>query len=487
MRILYLDLDTLRPDHLGCYGYQRNTSPNIDRIAKNGIIFDNCYCSDAPCLPSRTALFTGRFGIHTGVVGHGGTAADLRIEGAKRSFTDTVRWHSLPSRLQQKARMKTVLVSPFAERHSAWHYYAGFDEMYNTGKGGNESADQVTPQALQWIDRFADQDGWYLHVNYWDPHKPYRTPSSFGNPFRNDPLPPWMTQEILECHLQCVGPHSANELNMWNDRTSAEFPRQPGRVSSMEDFRSVIDGYDTGIAYMDSHIGTLLNALADKKVLDDTVIIISADHAENLGELGIYAEHATADHITCRIPLIVRWPAYGGAGRSEKGLVYNLDLGPTICELLQIPPAESWDGKSYAPAITGKGSCGRDDLIVSQCAHVCQRGVRFGPWMYIRTYHDGYHLFPTEMLFNVETDPHEQYDVAVSHADVCRDALHRLCTWHDGMMQSSSSDIDPLWTVIREGGPHHARGKLKDYCGRLESTGRGWAVAELKRRHPQEW
>ena len=74
MRILYLDIDTLRPDHLGCYGYHRNTSPNIDRIAAGGTRFDNCYVSDAPCLPSRAGMFTGQFGIHTGAVGHGGTS-----------------------------------------------------------------------------------------------------------------------------------------------------------------------------------------------------------------------------------------------------------------------------------------------------------------------------------------------------------------------------------------------------------------------------
>jgi arylsulfatase A-like enzyme len=66
MRILCLDLDSLRPDHLGCYGYHRDTSPNIDRIAREGTLFEECYCSDAPCLPSRTALMSGRFGIHTG-------------------------------------------------------------------------------------------------------------------------------------------------------------------------------------------------------------------------------------------------------------------------------------------------------------------------------------------------------------------------------------------------------------------------------------
>ena len=72
MRILYVDIDTLRPDHLGCYGYPRATSTNIDKVAEDSVRFTDVYCSDAPCLPSRAALMTGRFGIHTGCVGHGG-------------------------------------------------------------------------------------------------------------------------------------------------------------------------------------------------------------------------------------------------------------------------------------------------------------------------------------------------------------------------------------------------------------------------------
>src|SRR5512144_1785372 len=102
MRILYLDLDTLRADHLGCYGYPRSTSPNIDRIAAQGVRFDQYYCSDAPCLPSRTALMTGRFGIHTGVVNHGGTCADPRIDGHRRGFRDSLSSSSLPAFLKRQ-------------------------------------------------------------------------------------------------------------------------------------------------------------------------------------------------------------------------------------------------------------------------------------------------------------------------------------------------------------------------------------------------
>lgn len=74
MRVLFLDLDSTNPEHLGCYGYHRNTSPNIDKIAAEGVRFTNYYTSDAPCAPSRTALMSGQFGIRNGLVGHGGTA-----------------------------------------------------------------------------------------------------------------------------------------------------------------------------------------------------------------------------------------------------------------------------------------------------------------------------------------------------------------------------------------------------------------------------
>src|ERR671932_2366830 len=112
MRVLYIDVDSLRPDHLGCYGYHRNTSPVIDSLARDGVRFDGCYVSDSPCLPSRTALFSGRFGVHTGVVGHGGTAAQPFIEGPERGFTDLFRETSWMPALR-RAGYRTATVSAF--------------------------------------------------------------------------------------------------------------------------------------------------------------------------------------------------------------------------------------------------------------------------------------------------------------------------------------------------------------------------------------
>lgn len=483
MRILYLDLDTLRPDHLGCYGYHRKTSPNIDRLCGEGVRFDNYYCSDAPCLPSRTALMSGRFGIHTGVVGHGGTCADMRIDGPQRGFRDRLSATSLPAFLKQQG-LHTAFIGGFGERHSSWSFYAGFREIHDTGMGGMESAEHVTPTVLDWIGRNAQKDNWYLQVNYWDPHTPYRAPEDFANPFREAPLPDWLDEETLRRHRALPGPHSAQDISMYDNKTNPRFPRHPGEVKDMSDLRRLIDGYDCGIAYMDRHIGQILGALEAKGVLNDMAVIVSSDHGENQGELGIYAEHATADYITCRIPMIVRWPG-GRKGRRDAGLHYNLDLAPTLAALFGKKPAEIWDGRSFAPAILDGAECGREYLVLSQCAHVCQRSVRWADWIYIRTYHDGYHLFPEEMLFNVTDDPHEQRDLASSQRDVCGRAAAMLDAWRAEMLGRRATD--PMDTVLREGGPFHARGHLRKYCERLKETGRGGAVEELKRRHPGEF
>lgn len=490
MRILYLDLDTLRPDHLGCYGYPRHTSPNIDSVAAEGMRFDQVYTSDAPCMPSRTALMTGQFGFHTGVVGHSGTAGDLRLEGPYRGFRTSLGETSLAGMLRT-AGLHTVFIGGFAERHASWSFYAGFSEIHDTGMYGLESAEDVTPKALEWIEHNAQLRDWYLHINYWDAHTPYRAPRAFGNPFAGQPLSTWITPDILEAQRQMCGPHTPQEINMYDNQNDPRFPRHPGELHDMADVQRLFDGYDCGIAYMDSHIGQLFARLRQKRVWDDLVIIISADHGENMGELGIYAEHATADTATCRIPLIVRWP--GGKQGVEYGLHYNLDLAPTLADLLGHNPAEQWDGLSFAQAILPRltdrkedPDTGRPYLVISQCAHVCQRSVRWGPWLYMRTYHCGYHLFSEEMLYDVEQDPYLQNDLAASHPEICQLAGYRLLEWQDKMLAGMPNNqaVDPMRTVLSEGGPTHARGDhLPGYLARLRATGRAHHADGLERRY----
>ncbi|HHY82531.1 MAG TPA: sulfatase-like hydrolase/transferase [Clostridiales bacterium] len=485
MRILMLDLDTLRPDHLSCYGYSRETSPAIDSIARDGVRFDHYHCSDAPCLPSRAALVTGRFGIHNGIVNHGGLAADLRPYGIDRGFKDQQLENSLFN-IFRKAGMHTASISPFAERHSAYWFTAGLNEVINTGKCGDETADEILPSVINWLEKNAMKDNWFLHVNFWDPHTPYRAPMEMGNPFEKDPPPEWITQEVFAQHQKHVGPHSINELGMYSDWAPADRPRQLGKATNMDEMKQVIDGYDVDILYMDQKINVILDFLKQNGLYDDMAIIVTSDHGENMGELGIYAEHGTADEITTRIPMIIKWPGML-KNHVDKGLHYNLDLAPTMAELLNVKPYEKWDGRSYAAALRDGTDCGREYLILSQCAHVCQRSVRFGDYIYIRTYHDGFHLFDREMLFNIKEDFHEQHNIAAQHPDICAKACRYLVDWQHDMLMTADSDIDPLWTVMIEGGPYHAKGNLKHYVKRLEATGRAEGARLLRERHPGEF
>ena len=206
MRILFVDIDTLRPDHMGCYGYARNTTPNMDQICREGIRFDQYYCSDAPCLPSRASLVSGIFGIRNGAVGHGGTAGDRRCTGRNRGFTDQLDDNNFHN-IFRRAGMYTASVSSFAERHSSWWFDAGLHECYNVGRYGAESGEEVLPIALDWLRRNKDRDNWYLHVHFWDPHTHYRAPASFGNPFESEPLPTWIDEQVFALYRRHVGPH----------------------------------------------------------------------------------------------------------------------------------------------------------------------------------------------------------------------------------------------------------------------------------------
>lgn len=497
MRVLFLDLDTLRPDHLGCYGYHRNTSPAIDRIASEGVRFDDYYVSDAPCLPARAALISGMPGIHNGAVNHGGTHADMRLQGASRRLRTDMASNSLWS-IFRKAGMHTCSISPFAERHSSYWFLAGLNEMHNhVGKGGNESAEEVTPTVMKWLEDNGTGEDWMLHVNYWDPHTPYRAPEDFGNPFADDPLPEWLTPEVFEQHLSLAGPHTARDNGMYHGNDVPEFPRMVNDVSSMTALRDCIDGYDCGIRFMDDHIGRVMGKLEELGILEDTAIIITADHGENFGELGIYSEHGTADRATCRIPMIIKWPG-GQAGHTDKGLHYQIDLLPTLCDLLDsgIGKAAHWDGRSYEPSIREGADTGRDQLVVSQCAHGCQRSVRWGPWLYMRTYHDGLHPhFGEEMLFNVEDDPQETVDLGPERPGILQEGASRLLRWHDEMMASQpfGYDSDPMQEILHETGPEHAprtavpgaKDLYRNYFQRLRETGRGQWIKTIVERHPE--
>lgn len=486
MRILYLDIDALRPDHLGCYGYHRNTSPNIDALSKESALFENCYASDTPCCPSRTSLFTGRFGIHNGVVCHAGQRAEPYSDSADRDFQDILGRTSWMRTLRDVG-YRTASVSSFGERHSAWWWYANFNDILNTGQDGMEDAAEITPVALDWLDRCGQDEDWFLHVNYWDVHTPYRVPEDFGDPFANSPLPGWYSEAIRKMHWQGAGPQCARERGGMDghDDHEGRYPRQPYVIDSIQQARRVFDGYDTAIRYVDDHIGRLLKKLKNLGILDSTAVIVSADHGETLGELNIYGCHQAADHVTTRIPMIVRWPGVTDDGWVDERLHYHVDVAATVTSLSGGGVPKNWDGVAFELQPSVRNKAVRDELVLSHMQGTCQRAVRFiydgRDFHCVFTEHDGLHYFPDVMLFDIAADPHELNDIAPQMPSVVANAKRRLEAWLTANLVPGRPD--PMQTVLDEGGPPHSRGWLPRYAERLRESDRGEIADALLERY----
>lgn len=481
MRILYIDMDSCRADHLGCYGYHRNTTPNIDRVAREAAVFTNCYVSDAPCLPSRSALFSGMFGFRNGVVAHSGTAQRMRYRGAghrhdphKLSFMEA---------LAERAGLHTVTISSFGERHIAWDWYAGFREMHNSGRRGHDVAHETNRQALPWIRQNAQNDNWFLHLNYWDPHRPYRTPLEYGNPFEKEPAPSWPDAATIKKQCATYGPRSAAEPLGWDVKP---WPREPQAVRNRADYKRWIDGFDTGIRYMDDHIGEVLQALQDAGVYDDLLIIFSADHGESQGELNVYGDHHTADLPTSRVPLIIRGPRGKKSGRQSiragrhSGFLYQLDLCPTLLEYLDCEAPAGWDGESFLPALQGQRWRGRDHLVFGQGAWSVQRSVRFGDYLYMRTYDAALHDWRPEMLFDVKRDPRETNDLMQRKPAVAEKGRALLQQWTEAVSLGGAEPVrDPFIDLLAEGGPLYTPWSPERYAEWLRKNGRHGAAKKL--------
>lgn len=447
MRIIYFDIDCLRPDHLGCYGYDRPTSPAIDRIAAEGMRFEHYYCASSPCLPSRTAWSSGRFGIRNGVVSNHGAGAQFQIQ--KRAYVGPQAENEMLTRQLRRHGYDTISFSNFADRHNALWFMYGWSEFHTPNlKGGAETAEEVNEPVLRWLKQNATRENYFLHLNYWDVHRCYKMDSSWGDRFEDMPVTQaWPDEETIRQHQEVCGPFTAQ--GQFKDGKSP-FPLMPGSIESRREFEHMITGYDASIAYVDHHLSQVLDELGHQGVLEDAVLIVSADHGDAFGEHGIYSDHVCADECIHRIPLIVRWPGVSQAGGSSDAFLYNVDLAPTLCNLLGMPVPEEWDGESFAENIRGNSSFDREYLVWDCALYTVQRAVRTGEHLMVRTYDDyGYSFEPVE-LYDMVADPHQRRNIAAENSEIVGECSRKMADWVQQQMGKPHWVCDPLGEVLRE-------------------------------------
>lgn len=375
MNVVLIVLDTLRRDHLGCYGYGRDTSPRIDRLAREGVTFDRCYATDVPTIPSFTALLSGQLGIRTGKVSFNAT----------EPITPEVAW--MPT-LLSAAGVTTAMVSTLA--HMGSHFPAGFQHYLNPMAGARHrtqtvEAEEINRYALPWLESHY-RERFFLFVHYWDPH----VESVWG---RKAPVPRYKAPREYQ------------------DRFAKRKPRDPG------DRHYVITQYDANIAYADSQIGVLLDRIEELGIRQETMIVFITDHGENLGETHPQGanlwDHLDIHEPVIHIPLIIRHPGIPRP-RRVSGLVQNVDVAPTILKCFGVPAPEVFDGADLTPMLQGRRTAVRTRVFSDTGFFTCKRAlITEDGWKLIKTVDNGpYRDGPMTELFDLGDDPGETRNLA---------------------------------------------------------------------------
>lgn len=309
--VVLVSIDTLRSDHLGCYGYGRETSPQIDRLCSESVVFDQALAHAPSTLLSHAALFTSLVPQHHG-------ASHIRSVPLPESTA------SLPERFA-RAGFRTAGFHGLAQMAPEYGFGRGF-ESYEPRPGRLSG---VVGEALAWLDGVGDSP-FFLFLHTYDVHHPYEPAPESLRRFEtgyDGPLPPTISIELLDLARQ-------------------------GRVTFDEaDRRHIVATYDAEIFEMDAAVGALLDGLRKRGRLDKIVFALVSDHGEEFAEHGVMGWHShTLYQELLRVPLIVRLPGGRGGGLRVADRVGLIDVGPTLLEGSGLAP-DAGEGHSLLPLV----------------------------------------------------------------------------------------------------------------------------------------
>lgn len=344
--VLLITIDTIRPDRLSCYSNQYLKTPNLDRIAHRGIVFDRAFAHNPLTLPSHVNIFLGATPLYHGV------SENARSVVAEDFLT-------LTEFLKAKGYQTAAFIGafPLDSRFGLRQGFDFYDESYpaktaSTFVYPERRAEKVISSALFWLKEKAKPGPWFVWIHVWDPHAPYWPPEPYASIYREDP-------------------------------------------------------YSGEVAYTDEQLGRLFDFLDKEKLSEETLIIITGDHGESLGEHGELTHSYFAYNSTLWVPLIIVGPGINPGRRSE--YVAHIDIFPTICDYLGLRPPAHLQGLSLVPLFKNKKLKKRAIYFESLEPHL-SRG-----WAPLRGFiEDGYKYIqsPIPELYNLEKDFKEENNLA---------------------------------------------------------------------------
>lgn len=429
--IALIVLDTVRPDHLSCYGYPRPTSPNVDRLAAEGVRYEGAFCTAPWTLPSHGSMFTGAYVSRHGLDQGSERLSDdlltlaefLTAQGYQTAGFSSNIWVSEMTGLARGFEyFRRANVPPFEDvkQPALWQkiikeiYWRYFFKRYDYG------AREINHMIADFFrDQWQSDRPLFLFVNYLEAHLQYEPPRAFRHLFLEN-----REQRRLAGSL---------------DQDARKF--NAGFLSYSEEELAVLKAlYDAEIRYADFRLGKLVELLEAWGILDDTLLIITSDHGENLGDHGLMDHQFSLHDTLMRVPLVMRHPGLFEAGQVVGRPAQTVDFWPTVAELLGAThdlPADQVQGESLL-------SLPPDDSrevfaeYLSPRVNVLQRAFPGHDWSAfdraLRAIRTGRHKFiqasdGRDELYDIEADPGESHNLVAQQPDVVDDLRRRLEDW----------------------------------------------------------
>jgi len=457
MNVILIVADTLRADHLSYTGYGRKTSPCIDELAAEGIVFENYMSTAGHTIPAFTSIFTGLNPFTHGVTGTLWCLPDVR-DHVLEADTPTIAT-ILSNAGYHTAAIDNLINFRF---HPGW-FVKGFDEYINPGPSKFAATllgERINEVFFNWLKGFPRKKNFFLFMHYWDTHQSFNQPEKYRKLFKIDDL----------MHTMKTAPDGTEYVPRWGIR----------KMLADRWWLNRINLYDGEVRYLDDCLGKVVAKLKKEKLYDDTMIIFTGDHGEDMFEHHSFMGHREVYQSTIAVPLIIK-PPMGMRIASHKTdeLCCHDDILPAVLDAAGVKTAaepghgkkkrrkggrtlsikgegiKPLDGKSIIPVIIGKKKKIRDYCFATGCYfdnrdkwYSIEACVRSKEWKLIkraklpdRKFKDeeiigllvefdenkhGYYAtgafrkLPRTELYNLEKDPHERTDLAKENPKVVK-------------------------------------------------------------------
>ncbi len=399
--IVLLGIDSLRADHVRAHGYARNTTPHIDEFAKGGTLFEQNYSPHIPTTSAYANMLTGMDAFRTQVVA-------LRHKGEMNPGIRPL--HAI----LKEACYTTTCVGFHSPSVRDFDKYLDFDGWGPGPDGFSHKAENLNAVALPELERLANGDQpFYLFMRHMDPHSPYLPPPPFdrvfyqGDPF--DPANGSMTP-VMEFKPFC-------------DFFASWMPE------GVTDAKFICALYDGAIAYMDTCIQQIFARIETLGLVENTILVVTADHGETLDEHECWFDHHGTYDNTLHVPLIIRYPGKMPEGKRVRGYTKHFDLVPTILDLAGIKVKDKFDGKSLVPMALGRVESHAPEFYFTECTWMRKHGWRTPEWKLIVALEPDFHYKPPVELYNLIEDPQELDNLAEKLPEVVQFLRGRMDAW----------------------------------------------------------